>query len=81
MILYLYVIWLLNILVLDCSSIKEVRDYLSKKCDNSYYIDMAIDKLIGYKYLDDDRFTKAFINDKINFTMMGDYKIRKELER
>ena len=24
---------------------------------------------------------KAFINDKINFTMMGDYKIRKELER
>ena len=65
MILYLYVIWLLNILVLD----------------NSYYIDMAIDKLIGYKYLDDDRFTKAFINDKINFTMMGDYKIRKELER
>ncbi len=62
-------------------SIKEVRDYLSKKCDNSYYIDMAIDKLIGYKYLDDDRFTKAFINDKINFTMMGDYKIRKELER
>lgn len=25
-------------------SIKEVRDYLSKKCDNSYYIDMAIDK-------------------------------------
>lgn len=62
-------------------SIKEVRDYLSKKCDNSYYIDMAMDKLIGYKYLDDDRFTKAFINDKINFTMMGDYKIRKELER
>lgn len=62
-------------------SIKEIKDYLSKKCDNSYYIDMAIDKLIWYKYLDDDRFTKAFINDKINFTMMGDYKIRKELER
>lgn len=62
-------------------SIKEIKDYLSKKCDNSSYIDMAIDRLIKYKYLDDDRFTKAFINDKINFTMMGDYKIRKELER
>ena len=30
-------------------SIKDVRDYLSKKCDNSYYIAMAMDKLIGYK--------------------------------
>lgn len=62
-------------------SIKEVRDYLSKKCDNSYYIDMAMDKLIGYKYLDDDRFTKAFIKDKLNFTNWGDYKIKNELKR
>ena len=60
-------------------SIKEVRDYLSKKCDNSYYIDMAMDKLIGYKYLDDDRFTKAYIKDKMAFTSKGDYKIRIEL--
>ena len=60
-------------------SIKEVRDYLSKKCDNSYYIDMAIDKLIGYKYLDDDRFTKAFINDKINLSNDGPFKIKKLL--
>lgn len=60
---------------------KEIRDYLSKKCDNSDYIDAVVDRLILYKYLDDDRFTKAFIKDKINFTMMGDYKIRKELER
>lgn len=62
-------------------SIKEIRDYLSKKCDNTYYIDEAIDRLIRYKYLDDDRFTKAFIKDKLAFTMMGDYKIKKELER
>lgn len=60
---------------------KEVRDYLAKKCDNSDYINVVVDRLILYKYLDDDRFSKAFIKDKINFTMMGDYKIKKELER
>ena len=47
-------------------SIKEVRDYLSKKCDNSYYIDMAIDKLIGYKYLDDDIIGSNVIYKGIN---------------
>lgn len=62
-------------------SIKEIKDYLSKKSDNTYYIDKVIERLIKYKYLDDDRFTKAFIKDKLAFTMMGDYKIKKELER
>lgn len=62
-------------------SINELRDYLKNKEEDTIIIEEVIDKLIDYKYLDDDRFTKAFINDKINFTMMGDYKIRKELER
>lgn len=62
-------------------SIKEIKDYLSKKCDNDYYIDEVVKRLIKYKYLDDDRFAKAFIKDKLAFTTMGDYKIRKELER
>ena len=30
-------------------------------------------------YLDDDRFTKAYIKDKMAFTSKGDYKIRMEL--
>lgn len=62
-------------------SIKEMEDYLSKKEEDKELILSAVDRLIKSGYLDDDRFTKAFINDKINFTMMGDYKIRKELER
>lgn len=62
-------------------SINELRDYLKNKEEDTIIIEEVIDKMIDYKYLDDDRFTKAFINDKINFTMMGDYKIRKELER
>ena len=53
-------------------SIKEVRDYLSKKCDNSYYIDMAIDKLIGYKYLDDDIIGSNVIYKGINVGVIKD---------
>lgn len=62
-------------------SIKEVKDYLLKKENDINTINIVCDKLIKNKILDDDIFTKAFIKDKLNFTMMGDYKLRKELER
>ena len=60
-------------------SIKEMRDYLFKK---GYLVDVvneAIQNLINNDYLDDDRFTKAYIKDKMAFTSKGDYKIRMEL--
>lgn len=62
-------------------SIKEIRDYLKKKEENEEIINASVDKLIDLGYLDDDRFTKAFIKDKLNFTNMGDYKIKMELQR
>lgn len=62
-------------------SIKEIKDYLLKKNNNIDIVNKVCDKLIKNKYLDDEIFTKAFIKDKLNFTTMGDYKIRKELER
>lgn len=60
-------------------SIKEMRDCLFKK---GYLVDVvneAIQNLINNDYLDDDRFTKAYIKDKMAFTSKGDYKIRMEL--
>lgn len=62
-------------------SINELRDYLKNKAEDTIIIEEVIDKLIDYKYLDDDRFTKAFIKDKLNFTNWGDYKIKNELKR
>lgn len=62
-------------------SIKEVKDYLKKKDDNIELIDIVVGKLIKLGYLDDDKFAKAFIKDKLNFTSMGDYKIKMELQR
>ena len=62
-------------------SIKELKDYLKNKEEDTIIIEEVIDKLIDNKYLDDDRFTKAFIKDKLNFTNWGDYKIKNELKR
>ena len=62
-------------------SIKEIKDYLGKKEENIELINIAIDKLIKQGYLDDDRFAKAFIKDKLTLTSMGDYKIKMELQR
>lgn len=62
-------------------SIKELKDYLKNKEEDTTIIEEVINKLIDYKYLDDDRFTKAFIKDKLNFTNWGDYKIKNELKR
>ena len=62
-------------------SINELRDYLKNKEEDTIIIEEVIDKLIDYKYLDDDRFTKAFIKDKLNFTNWGDYKIKNDLKR
>ena len=62
-------------------SIKEIKENITKKENNSEIIDKVCDKLLKNNYLDDERFTKAFIKDKLNFTTMGDYKIKKELEK
>ena len=62
-------------------SIKEIKDYLLKKEKDINIVNKVCDKLIKNKYLDDEIFTGAYIKDKLNFTTMGDYKLRKELER
>lgn len=62
-------------------SIKEMEDYLLKKEEDKELILSAVDRLIKSGYLDDDKFTKAYIKDKLNFTTWGDYKIINELNR
>ena len=62
-------------------SIKEIRDYLTKKKYDSLDIDEVIDRLLKNKLLDDDYFVECFIKDKLNFTSMGEYKIIAELKR
>lgn len=62
-------------------SIKEIEKYLLNKGAHSDEVEEAIKILLKSGYLDDDRFTKAYIKDKLNFTTMGDYKLKMELNR
>ena len=62
-------------------SIKEINDYLLKKEHDTDLIDEVISRLMKMGYLDDRRFTEAYIKDKLNFTSWGDYKIINELNK
>ena len=62
-------------------SVNEMREYMKKKNVSIELIDETINKLLKNKLLDDDVFTKAFINDKLNFTTMGPYRIELELQK
>lgn len=60
-------------------SVHDTREFLVKK---EYPIDLvnkAIDRLVKQGYLNDDSFTKGFINSQIVTTSNGPYKIRREL--
>ena len=60
---------------------KEITDYLKKMTDDNDLIKEIIDKLYQNKLLDDEQFTKAFINDKFKFSSMGPYMIVAELKK
>lgn len=59
----------------------EMIDFMKKKRVREELIDETIDRLVKNKLIDDEVFTKAFINDKFKFTTMGPYRIIQELEK
>lgn len=60
-------------------SINEIKVYLKKKNISLDIIEDVVEKLIKKNFLNDDNFTKAFIQDKLSFTSMGKYKLINEL--
>ena len=62
-------------------SIYEIEEYLRKKEIDLEQSNKIINKLVENNLLNDDVFTKAFINDKLNFTTMGPYRIEQELKK
>ena len=62
-------------------SIHEIKEYLRKKEIEDSLINLTIDKLMNNNLLNDEIFAKAFINDKLNFTTMGPYRIEQELKK
>lgn len=62
-------------------SINEVREFMVRKNVSNDIIEETIDKLLKNNLLDDDVFTKAFINDKLKFSSLGPYRIELELKK
>ena len=62
-------------------SIEEIKDYMKNRQISSELIENTLDRLIKNKLLDDDKFTKAFVHDKLNFTTMGPFRIEQELKK
>ena len=58
---------------------KEIREYLSKKNIDYDSINEVIKILEKEKYLDDDSYAKAFVNDKMLLSNDGPNKIRSKL--
>jgi len=69
----------LNYLNKKMRSKKEIKEYLSKKEISAELINNAIKKLEEQGYLSDVSYTRAFINDKINLSNDGPYKIKEQL--
>ncbi len=60
-------------------SVFEIRKRLEEKGCVENIIDKTIKELFEYKYLNDEEFAEAYINDKINFNPRGSFLIKKEL--
>lgn len=58
---------------------KEIIEYLRKKEFNESHINYAVNKLNKLNLLNEKRYIEAYINDKVNLTLDGPYKIRKAL--
>lgn len=69
----------LDYLKVKMRSKKEIKEYLLKKDVKEDLINDAINLLIKQGYLNDNTYCKAFINDRINLSMDGPYKIRENL--
>lgn len=58
---------------------KEIKDYLLKKNFDIKLIDEIISRLTNEGYLNDKVYVDAYVNDKVNLTNWGPYKIKKNL--
>ena len=58
---------------------KEVEDYLLKKGYSKTIIDTVIKRLLKEGYINDFKFSKAYVNDKLALTTNGPNKIRNNL--
>ena len=60
-------------------SVFEITKRLRQKEFAADIINQVVKELFEYKYLNDEEFAEAYINDRINFNPRGGFLIKKEL--
>lgn len=68
-------------IVTKLRSEKEIKEYLKKYTDDKNITEKIINQLKKENLLNDERYIRSFIADKINLTTWGPYKITKELSK
>ncbi len=69
----------LNYIEIKMRNRKELYTYLSNKGFDNKLVNETISKIDKLGLLNEEAYIKAYINDKINLTLDGPYKIRKNL--
>lgn len=69
----------MKLLTIRKRSVFEVTKRLRQKKFTENIINQVIKDLFEYKYLNDEEFAEAYLNDRINFNPRGSFLIRKEL--
>jgi len=59
---------------------KEIKDYLKKKGISDVSIEESIEKLEKQDYINDDKYTKFYINDSVKFSLNGPNLILQKLK-
>ncbi len=62
-------------------AIKEMERYLTGKNISAQVVEDVIDKLVGFKYLDDRAFAVQFIKNRMRFKPKSTYALRYELRQ
>lgn len=57
----------------------EMRDRLRRWGVDGETADRIVDYLVAHRYVDDERFTRAFVHDKMEYNGWGQLKIRQAL--
>lgn len=59
---------------------EEIREYLKKYEYDDRLIESTINKLKEDRLINDNNYVEAYVNTKVNLTLFGPYKIKRELE-
>lgn len=71
----------INYISIRLRSKKEIINYLNKQTKDETLINNVVDKLEKLGYINDEVFSKCYINDKINLTNYGANKIKDDLKK